>query len=135
MNEDKGRIVTEVKIENGKEPSKTLTFNAMVDTGAAYLVLPDAWRDALGELEILRQVTIELGDQSRLSGEVCGPIKLKMLGFSPIYTEVMFVHMHSQEGSYEPLLGYIPLEQSQAAVDMVSHRLVPVKTVDLQYIC
>jgi len=33
---------------------------------------------------------------------------------------------------YEPLAGYIALEQSMAAVDMVGHRLVPVKHMDLK---
>ena len=32
----------------------------------------------------------------------------------------------------EPLLGYILLEQSRAAVDLVGHRLLPVKTFDLK---
>ena len=33
---------------------------------------------------------------------------------------------------FEPLLGYIVLEQSQAAVDMLGHRLVKVKYLDLK---
>jgi hypothetical protein len=35
-------------------------------------------------------------------------------------------------GAYEPLLGYIPIEQCGAAVDMVGRRLVPVKHMDLK---
>jgi len=40
--------------------------------------------------------------------------------------------MEPLEGGYEPLLGYLILEQSQVAVDMVGHRLVPVKYIDLK---
>jgi hypothetical protein len=40
--------------------------------------------------------------------------------------------MQPQDGGYEPLVGYIVLEQSRAAVDMVGHRLVPVKHFDLK---
>ena len=36
----------------------------------------------------------------------------------------------AKDGEYEPLLGYIILEQAQAAVDMLSHRLGPVKYID-----
>ena len=36
------------------------------------------------------------------------------------------------EGEYEPLLGYVILEQAQAAVDMLGHRLVPVKYIDMK---
>jgi hypothetical protein len=34
------------------------------------------------------------------------------------------------DGDYEPLLGYVILEQAQVAVDMLGHRLVPVKYID-----
>jgi hypothetical protein len=40
--------------------------------------------------------------------------------------------MQPEDGQYEPLLGYIVLEQSQAAVDMVGRRLVHVKRLDLK---
>jgi hypothetical protein len=49
-----------------------------------------------------------------------------------IYNEVLFVPMEPENGIYEPLIGYIPLEQSQAGVDMVGHRLVHVKRMDLK---
>jgi hypothetical protein len=35
--------------------------------------------------------------------------------------------MVPRDGMYEPLVGYIVLEQSQAAVDMLGHRLIHVK--------
>lgn len=43
-----------------------------------------------------------------------------------------FIDMQPEDGSYEPLIGYIPLEQAQAAVDMLGHRLVKVSRVDLK---
>lgn len=43
-----------------------------------------------------------------------------------------FVEMNPADGEYEPLIGYIVLEQSQAAVDMLGHRLVPIKHTDLK---
>ncbi len=36
--------------------------------------------------------------------------------------------------TYEPLIGYIVLEQSRAAVDMIGHRLLHVKKMDLKYL-
>jgi len=38
--------------------------------------------------------------------------------------------MKPTDGTYEPLIGYIVLEQCQAAVDMIGHRLIPGKAVD-----
>lgn len=40
--------------------------------------------------------------------------------------------MKPENGAYEPLIGYVILEQSQAAVDMLGHRLVAVKRMDLK---
>jgi hypothetical protein len=48
------------------------------------------------------------------------------------YNEVVFVDMKSGDGSYEPLIGYIVLEQSQAAIDMLGHRLIHVKRMGLK---
>ena len=57
-------------------------------------------------------------------------MKIQVEGFKPIGTEVMFLDMEPRDGAYEPLVGYIPLEQSQIAVDVVGQRLVPVKHLD-----
>ena len=127
-----GRIITPVTIKNSAGGSESLRVDAMVDTGSAYMVLPSAWRTKLGKLNKLRDVTIQLGDQSTASGEMCGPVEIQLAGFAPFYSEVLFVDMEPHDGRYEPLIGYIPLEQSQAAVDMLGHRLLPVKYVDLK---
>ena len=54
-----GRIVTQVKLANFAERSKTLSLSALVDTGAAYITLPNAWRGALGEVEQLAEIEVE----------------------------------------------------------------------------
>ena len=78
------------------------------------------------------KVELETADQSAIEGRVCGPVRLQIEGFRPIYTEIIFIDTKPENGEYEPLLGYIPLEQSQAAVDMLGHRLVHVKRLDLK---
>lgn len=59
-------------------------------------------------------------------------MEIQIEGFEPVYGEVLFLDMHPADGIYEPLLGYIVLEQSQAAVDMLGLRLVHVKKTDLK---
>jgi hypothetical protein len=56
----------------------------------------------------------------------------RRVGRIVVFNEVTFVNSEPQDGAYEPLLGYIPLEQSRAAVDLVGHRLVPLKASDLK---
>jgi hypothetical protein len=128
-----GRIVTQVKLTNFTDPNKTLSVSALVDTDAAYITLPNAWRDSLGEVEKLAEIDVELANQSTTKGDVCGPVRARIGEFRPIMAEVLFLDMEpNEEGEYEPLVGYIALEQSSAAVDMLGHRLVHVKRVDLK---
>lgn len=127
-----GRIVATVRIANLQEADKKITCDALVDTGASYMVLPSAWRERLGELEEIATVDLETATQETVEGRICGPVRLQIEGFRPIYNEVLFVEMKPDNGEYEPLIGYVILEQSQAAVDMLGHRLVPVKRMDLK---
>lgn len=78
------------------------------------------------------RVKLETADQRIIEGEICGPVEVQIEGFDPVFNEVTFVYAEPQDGAYEALLGYILLEQSRAAVDLVWHRLVPVKAFDLK---
>lgn len=105
----------------------------MVDTGAAYLTLPNAWRDRPGTLTRLDTVAVKTATQAVVNGDICGPVLLRLGDFRPVLTEVLFIDMEpSAGGRCEPLIGYIPLEQARAAVDMVGHRLVRFRRVDLK---
>lgn len=127
-----GRIVASVTIENAVDLSKRLRCDALVDTGATLMVLPRAWKDRLGNLEFSTEIEVETATQETVKAEVCGPVRIQIEGFRPILNEVAFVEMEPADGDYEPLIGYIVLEQSLADVDMHGHRLVPVKHMDLK---
>jgi len=127
-----GRIVATVTIENAADLSKALRCDALVDTGASHMVLPIGWKDRLGPLESTRTIQLETATQEILTGEVCGPVRIQIEGFPVIHSEVSFVEMKPEDGEYEPLIGYIVLEQSQAGVDILRHRLVPIKHMDLK---
>jgi predicted aspartyl protease len=132
-----GRIVASVRIANVSDTSKQVRCDALVDTGASHMVLPRAWKDRLGELESTTTIELETATQQIITqqiinGEVAGPVRIQIEGFRPIYNEVAFVDMDPEDGEYEPLIGYLILKQSQAAVDMLGHRLVPIKHMDLK---
>lgn len=127
-----GRIVSSVTITSISDPSVSLRCDALVDTGASFMVLPTAWKDRLGDLEVLDTISLETANQESVEGEIRGPVRIQLEGFRPIFNEVLFVEMNPEDGIYEPLIGYIVLEQSQAGVDMLGHRLVPIKHMDLK---
>jgi hypothetical protein len=128
-----GRIIVSVTIENAIDLSKGMTCDALVDTRGSLMVLPSAWRDRFGGLEAGIEVEVETATQT-VTAEVCGPVRIQIEGFRPIFNEVAFIEMNPANGDYEPLIGYIVLEQSLASVDMLGHRLVPIKHLDLKYL-
>lgn len=127
-----GRIIASVTIENASDLSKGLRCDALVDTGASLMVLPSAWKDRLGKLEFSNEIEVETATQETVIAEICGPVRIQIEGFRHILNEVAFVDMQPADGDYEPLIGYIVLEQSLAGVDMLGHRLVPIKHFDLK---
>ena len=86
-----GRIATFVTIENSSDADKRIECDALVDTGASHMILPTAWRNRLGEMKELGKVDMETADQSLLEGVVCGPVQIKIEGFRPVFSEVVFV--------------------------------------------
>lgn len=127
---DVGRVTASVKIDNIADKSMSIRCDALVDIGSAFMALPVAWRERLGEMETVASVKVETATQETVDGEICGPVRIEVEGFRPIYNEVLFLDMKPTDGAYEPLIGYIVLEQCQAAVDLVGHRLIPGKPVD-----
>ena len=125
-----GRITARVTIENVLDPTKRIETDALVDTGAFMLTLPQAWQSRLGDL-VTRETEVFTATQQRIMATVGGPVQIQIVGFPKINSEVCFIDMAAEEEP-EPLIGYITLEQSQAAVDMVGHRLTHVRYMDMK---
>lgn len=127
-----GRIVAAMEIQNVAQPDCARRIDALVDTGASHITLPSAWRDRFGTFAVEEEVDFETATQEVAAGIVCGPARIQVEGFRVIHGEVLFVDMVPVDGEYEPLLGYIALEQCGAAVDLIGHRLLPVRAMDLK---
>ena len=128
-----GRIVVQTKITNLFDEEKFIRCGMLVDTGAGALILPSAWKERLGEFKRSQAVELLLASREVVRGEACWPVEIRIEGFRPVSNEVIFVDMGAgEDDEYEPLLGYVILEQAQAAVDMLGHRLVPVRYIDMK---
>jgi hypothetical protein len=110
------RIVASVRIHNALDSSKSLSCSAIVDINARFMVLPATWKHRLGSLETTRTIELETASQGTVRGKVCGPVRI----------QISFVEMKAEDGECEALIGNIVLAQSQAGVDMLGHRLVPI---------
>ena len=127
-----GRIVAPVEIQNVQAPECAHRIDALVDTGASHITLPSAWRDRFGSFAVEEAVDFTTATQDIAAGIVCGPARIQVEGFRVIHGEVLFVEMPAVAGEYEPLLGYIALEQCGAVVDLIGHRLLPARYMDLK---
>ena len=95
-----GRIVTSVTVRNVLDAEKSMRMDALVDTGATYLVLPVAWKDRLGDFESEREVELQTAEQKVTRGTLCGPARIQVEGFSHIYNEVLFLDMDPVSSAY-----------------------------------
>lgn len=65
--------------------------------------------------------------------EIYGAVRVKVANFREVIDEVLFLDMEANaDGEYEPLVGYVVLEKIPVAVDMLGHRLVKVRALDLK---
>lgn len=127
-----GRIVATVDIKNIAASGESKKIDAMVDTGTTYITLPMAWKEQFGSFDVEEVIELQTATQQVVKGTVCGPAKIQVEGFRAIHNDVLFVDMESDNDEYEPLLGYIALEQCGAAVDMLGHRLLAVPYMDIK---
>ena len=144
-----GRIIAQTKVVNLLDETKFVQCGMLVDTGAAALILPAAWKKRLGEFPRSEPVELLLANGEAVRGEACAPVEITIEGFRPVVNEVLFVGADEEQqadvmaetsgdqdavsrNGEEPLLGYVILEQAQAAVDMLGHRLVPVRYIDMK---
>ena len=123
-----GRIIAQTKVTNPFDDGKSVAAGMLVDTGAGALILPASWKDELGRFLHAETVELVLANGETVRGEACAPAKIEIDGFRTVFNEVLFVDGEDTE----PLIGYVILEQAQAAVDMPGHRLVRVPYIDMK---
>lgn len=92
--------------------------DALVDTGATVLVIPQALRDALG-LDTLSRREVQIADGSVVECDVVGPILVRFGDRSMIGSAV------AMPGDVQVLLGAVQMEEMDLVVDPLARRLIP----------
>lgn len=125
-----GKIIVSVTVSSINNSENPVAFDGLIDTGATFLTLPLVWKERFDGLEKLDDVEMEMATGEVRTGEICGPVEIKIANFRRIYGEVLFMEMQAdRDGNYEPLIGYLPLEAIPVGVDMLNHRLFKVKAI------
>ena len=118
-----GEIVVPVKIRNDAAPDALpLCFDALVDTGATRIILPNEWRDRLGVFPRTRKAIAHTLSNTQ-DAQICSPAQVEIAGFPEVDAEVVFTRMEKHNGDYQPILGHLLLQTCGAIVDMANHSL------------
>ena len=104
-----GNIYADMRVSNFARPDlEDITVNALVDTGAPDLVIPEHLAIQL-RLNDLKPREVHLADGSRKLVRYAGPIKVEMMGRDCVTAAVVM--------GDQVLLGAIPMQ----AMDMIIH--------------
>lgn len=113
-----GKVTEKVKLTNLFDPTKSVEVEAVVDTGATMLVLPQDIIDELG-LRKMREVKVRYANNKTEVKPVYGVVTVEMCGRAGEFNV-----LGEPEGT-QPLIGQIILEQLDLIVDPSTRRVIP----------
>lgn len=113
-----GKVIEKVRLTSLSDPTKTREVEAVIDTGATTLVLPQNVADELGLRKIGKRRVKYANNQIQLKPVYRGVI-LELKGRDGIFDVLGEV-----EGS-EPLVGQIVLEALDLVVDPITKTVIP----------
>lgn len=113
-----GKVIENVKITNLLDPTKYMEVQAVIDTGATMVVLPQNLVDELG-LKKIRETKVKYANNSIESKTIYGVVTIEIKG-----RVGNFDVLAEGEGS-QPLIGQVVLEILDLVVDPRTRTLTP----------
>lgn len=113
-----GKVIEKVKITNVFEPSKSMEIEALVDTGATMVVLPQDIARQLG-LKKVREVKVRYANNKVEMKPVYRAVIMEILGREGTFDVI------GEEENSQPLIGQVVLEVLDLVVDPRTRKLVP----------
>lgn len=112
------KVIEKVKLTSLFDPTKTVEVEAVIDTGATMLVVPQNLVDELG-LRKIRETKVRYANNKVESKWVYGAVTVELKGRRGI-SEVL-----AEETGSQPLVGQILLEALDLIVEPTTRRLIP----------
>jgi len=113
-----GKVIERVRIKNVFEPGKSIEVDALIDTGATMVVLPQDIVHKLG-LKKFREIKVRYANNKVEVKPVYRAVVIEILG-----REGTFDVIGEEEGS-QPLIGQVVLEVLDLVVDTKKRKLIP----------
>lgn len=112
-----GKVIEKVKITNLLEPARTIEVEAVIDTGATMVVLPQNVVGQLG-LRKIREVRVKYANNKTELKSIYGVVTIEIKGRTGNFDVLAEV-----EGS-QPLIGQVVLEILDLVVDPRTRSLI-----------
>ena len=113
-----GKVVEKIKVINVFEPEREIELEAVIDTGATMLVLPQNVIDKLN-LRKMREVKVRYANNKTEIKSIYGVVTVEMCGRAGEFNVLA-----EPEGA-QPLVGQIILEQLDLIVDPNTRKVIP----------
>lgn len=113
-----GKVIEKVNVTNLFDTTKSIEIEAVIDTGATMVVLPQNIVNELG-LKKIREVKVKYANNKTESKSVYGVVTLEIKGRTGNFDVLAEV-----EGS-QPLIGQVVLEILDLVVDPRTRKLIP----------
>lgn len=113
-----GKVVGKIKVINVFEPEKAVEIEAVIDTGATMLVLPQNIVDEL-KLRKMREVKVRYANNKTEVKSIYGIVTVEMCGRAGEFNVLA-----EPEGA-QPLFGQIILKQLDLIVDPGTKKVIP----------
>ena len=105
-----GKVIEKVKITNLLDPAKSVEIEAVIDTGATMLVLP---QDIIEQLDLrkMREATVRYANNHTETKSIYGVVTVDIKGRAGEFNVL------AEAEGCQPLIGQIVLEQLDLVVD------------------
>ncbi len=115
---DMGKVIEKVKIENFNDPTRSIEVEAVIDTGATMVVLPQNIVSELG-LKKIRETKVKYANNGIESKSIYGVVTIEIKGRTGNFDVLAEV-----EGA-PPLIGHVVLEILDLVIDPRTRTLIP----------
>jgi len=113
-----GKVIEKVKLTNLLDSTKSVEIEAVVDTGATMLILPEDIVNKLG-LDKIEEVRVKYANNHIETKEIYGVVRLELKGRIGNFDVLV-----ENEGS-QPLIGQIVLERLDLVVEPSTRKITP----------
>lgn len=114
----KWKVIEKIKVANVLDLTKSVTVEAIVDTGAIMLVLPQDIVDSLG-LEKVEEVKVKYANNHVETKKIYGVVRLELKGRIGNF-DVLAENVGSQ-----PLIGQLVFERLDLVIEPSTKKVIP----------